>query len=571
MKIIKPHNRYSTTTYWRRVNGGILSCILIEHKCNKLGAKLPEKISPQTQNQNRLVMSETSVLAELPFFSATDDELLGIAEEDLLLDGFQNQKFPRDGFVSFHSLKICCSNAKQMARFLEYSMGFKQVAYRGLESDSRNIASHVVSNGDVVFELVNTLGFSEDVSAPSTVDNPNLDSIREEAVQHFDSFIGDFIHEVVEAHLGKNEFSDFTMAIEEAAAASRVKRSQIQSYNAFLKDIALDTLTTIHDMIIQKIIQIFVSKHGDGVFDISLCVQDVDFIYDKAIREGAVAIFKPRISSDENGLLKLATVRLPSTDICHTLIEHIDYSGPFLPGYVRNIEEESVEYTDQLSQLPAVNLCRIDHCVQNYTWNQMMDKARLYTRIFGLHKYWSVDETDVATENTALRSIVMASSNGRIKIPINEPFKGKKRGQIEEFYDFNGGPGVQHIALLTTNIISTVGLLIQRGVTFNSMGNEYYDELRERLHNDDIILKEALSELHRLNILVDYDSSSRRKKDKGCNYILQIFTKPLHDRPTLFIEIIQRHHHNGFGKGTFKGLFKSIEEQQEKRGTLVDI
>ena len=114
-------------------------------------------------------MSETSVLAELPFFSATDDELLGIAEEDLLLDGFQNQKFPRDGFVSFHSLKMCCSNAKQMARFLEYSMGFKQVAYRGLESDSRNIASHVVSNGDVVFELVNTLGFSEDVSAPSTV------------------------------------------------------------------------------------------------------------------------------------------------------------------------------------------------------------------------------------------------------------------------------------------------------------------------------------------------------------------------------------------------------------------
>lgn len=540
----------------------------MEHKC--IGCKKFKKIVTNT-NSKQASMSDTSVLAELPFFSASDDELLGVAEEDLLLDGFQNQKFPRDGFVSFHSLKICCSNAKQMARFLELTMGFKQVAYRGLENDSRFIASHVVSNGDVVFELVNTLGFAEDVSAPPTVENPHLDPIRDEAVHDFNAVISDFVHKVVEVHVGENEFSDFSKAIEEAVGASRVKRSQIKYYSELLNDIALGTLATIHDMIVQKIIQFFVSKHGDGVFDISLWVQDVDLIYQKAVSEGAVAIFKPRILNDENGLLKLATVRLPSTDMCHTLIENIDYSGPFIPGYVGHIEEESAEYTEQLSQLPAVNLCRIDHCVQNYTWNQMMDMARLYTRIFGLHKYWSVDETDVSTENTALRSIVMASSNGRIKIPINEPFKGKKRGQIEEFYDFNGGPGVQHVALLTTNIISTVGLLIQRGITFNTMKDEYYEELRERLHNDDIVLKEDLSELQRLNILVDYDSSSRRKKDKGCNYILQIFTKPLHDRPTLFIEIIQRHHHNGFGKGTFKGLFKSIEEQQEKRGTLIDI
>ncbi|CAH2354308.1 hypothetical protein CLIB1423_15S03224 [[Candida] railenensis] len=164
----------------------------------------------------------------------------------------------------------------------------------------------------------------------------------------------------------------------------------------------------------------------------------------------------------------------------------------------------------------------------------------------------------------------MASSNGNVKIPINEPGEGKKRGQIEEFYDFNEGPGIQHVAIRTKNILATVKSLYSRGIEFNTMTSSYYDDLKKRLERDGVLILEDLNELRKLNILVDYDPNSRNKKTNVCNYILQIFTKPFSDRPTLFFEVIQRRHHNGFGKGTFKGLFESIEAQQMKRGTLTD-
>lgn len=508
-------------------------------------------------------------LTELPFYSASYEDLLGITPDDLLLDGFQNLKYPHDGFLSFHSLKMCCSNAKQMAQFLEYSMGFKLVAYRGLENDSRTVASHVVKNGGVVFELVNTLGLLEEAPVPSNLKSFDPTPLKEKAAVKLEQDIGEFVINLVQAQTGFQERNEFTSLVEKAVGTARISSAQKKAYLKFLDELAQYTLNTADDVMLGRSIQDFVTRHGDGVFDITLIVQHLENTYERALEGGARCVSEPRLVHDEHGWVKTATINLPLTDICHTLIENINYLGPFLPGYVP-VSYESQEYIERLNQMPPVHFWRIDHCVENYTWNQMMEQATLYARIFGFHKYWSVDEADVATENTSLRSIVMASSNGRIKIPINEPSKGKKRGQIEEFYDFNGGPGVQHIALLSTDIIATVTLLVQRGIGFNTMRKHYYDELRQRLKNDDIVLKENIDVLQRLNILVDYDSSSRRTKDRGCNYILQIFTKPLHDRPTLFFEVIQRHHHNGFGKGTFKGLFKSIEEQQEKRGTLVD-
>lgn len=513
--------------------------------------------------------SSRRLLAELPFFTATDEELLGITSDDLLLDGFQNQKLPQDGFLSFHSLKICCSNARQMAMFLEYSMGFNEVAYRGLESDSRHIASHVVRNGDVTFELVNTLEYFNDNLAPKRSSRGGLDGLASTFRQSMESSIFELVRTIIDHHVPMSNVLELKDDVVNTIVTSKLMDIHKLNQREFLEKLIAYTDETIDDIILGNSIQKFISKHGDGVFDITLTVVNVVDSYKKAVAAGAGPLSEPCIISDEYGQLKIAKVQIPATDITHTLVENINYSGPFMPGYITNVKE-NYDTHNMLTQMAPVNFCRIDHCVQNYSWNQMMEHATLYSRIFGFHRFWSVDEADVATENTALKSIVMASANGKIKIPINEPSKGKKRGQIEEFYDFNGGPGVQHIALLTTDIIQAVNLLNQRGVCFNTMHAEYYDELETRLETDDIILKEDFATLRKLNILVDYDVSSRRNKKKCCNYILQIFTKPLHDRPTLFIEVIQRHHHNGFGKGTFKGLFKSIEEQQEKRGTLVD-
>lgn len=178
----------------------------------------------------------------------------------------------------------------------------------------------------------------------------------------------------------------------------------------------------------------------------------------------------------------------------------------------------------------------------------------------------------MSTGATALKSVVMASANGKVKMPINEPAKGIMKGQIEEFYEFYKGPGVQHIALITRDIIALVKAMRLRGIDFNTISDAYYKNLEERLNKDSIKLFESFEELKALHILVDFDLASKYLHRDGryrCHYILQIFTKPLHDRPTLFLEIIQRHHHNGFGKGTFKGLFETIEAQQRLRGTLV--
>ena len=272
-----------------------------------------------------------------------------------------------------------------------------------------------------------------------------------------------------------------------------------------------------NDMMECTLIQKFLKLHAEGVMDIAFNVNDVDTIFNQAIKAGSGIIRLPKIISDENGVVKLATISIPNSDIQHTLIENINYTGPFLPGFSQPIYPLADYYQVQLNMMPPVNLTVLDHCVENYSWNQMMEQAKLYADMFGFHKYWSVDEDDISTGFTALRSIVMSSSNGQIKMPINEPVKSIMKGQIEEFNDFNGGPGIQHIAFRTNNIIETVMALMQRGVEFNHTSENYYNNLKQRLNNDGIKLYEDFDTLRSLNILIDYDPSTKPKLNQNLN------------------------------------------------------
>lgn len=521
-----------------------------------------------------------SLLKVLPYFPIDIDPIKEESVEELLLNGHINTTYPGDGFIGFHSLKICSSNAKQMAKYLELSMGFEEVAYKGLETNSRRLASHVVKNGNIVFEIINTLEAVTDqypgiLMSKEEALNMKLDYSDSEAhlLKLLKEKIAQLTSEIVEDNLDRYKHSmDIRQAKEKLVRSilhSVNFTSAISSIKKSISKCVETSKVTIQDNFESFMIQEFVKTHGEGVMDISFKVVDVDYAFEKAIGAGAYIIKVPQTLTDDNGSVRIATIAVPYTDIHHTLIQNIDYFGPFLPNYTKSLIVKPDGYVRQLEALPLIQLDCIDHCVENYTWNQMMTQARFYANIFGFHKYWSVDEKDVFTGETALKSIVMASSNGKIKMPINEPAKGLKRSQIEEFYDYNGGPGVQHIALRTNDIIATVNSLRKRGIEFNPASEKYYETLKQRLVNDDIILKEDFNTIRNLNILVDYDPETRNKASRTCNYILQIFTKPLHDRPTLFIEIIQRHHHNGFGKGTFKGLFETIEAQQKLRGTLV--
>lgn len=300
----------------------------------------------------------------------------------------------------------------------------------------------------------------------------------------------------------------------------------------------------------------FIKIHGDGVKDVAFGVNNVPMVYANAIKNGAKEVRSPQKLGDHYGIVGCATVEV-FDDVHHTLIDSSGYNGLFLPGYVFVTDSKSSEF--YLNQLPKVKFLQIDHCVQNEDWNQLERACLMYSKIFGFHRFWSVDEKAVSTQYSALRSVVMASSNELVKMPINEPAEGLFKSQIEEFIEFNNGSGVQHIALLTDDIITCVKNLRSRGVLFIDIPAKYYDNLKRRLQQFNIKLNENLSELQKLGILVDFDENG---------YLLQLFTKPLSDRPTFFMEIIQRNKHNGFGAGNFKALFESIESEQKLRGTL---
>ncbi|KAI7180616.1 4-hydroxyphenylpyruvate, partial [Hortaea werneckii] len=209
--------------------------------------------------------------------------------------------------------------------------------------------------------------------------------------------------------------------------------------------------------------------------------------------------------------------------------------------------------------LPNINLEAIDHCVGNQDWQEMDAACDFYERCLGFHRFWSVDDKDICTDFSALKSVVMSSPNDVVKMPINEPAVGKKKSQIEEYVDFYNGPGVQHIALRTPDILTTVNNMKARGVEFISVPETYYTDIKERLRKTGMKLNESFETIQNLNILIDFDEGG---------YLLQLFTKPLMDRPTVFIEVIQRNNFDGFGAGNFKSLFEAIEREQAARGNL---
>ena len=273
--------------------------------------------------------------------------------------------------------------------------------------------------------------------------------------------------------------------------------------------------------------------HGDGVRDVAFTVDDARAIYNAAIKRGAKSIKEPWEETDQHGTVVMATVATYG-DTVHTFVERKNYKGPFLPNYQSPTFEDPL-----LPLLPFVGLNFVDHCVGNQPDNQMITACDYYEKTLQFHRFWSVDDTQMHTEYSALRSIVMADYDEVVKMPINEPAPGKKKSQIQEYVDYYGGAGVQHIAINTSDIITAVTALRARGVEFLTIPSIYYENLKIRLQSSSTKVTENLDTLAKLHILVDYDEQG---------YLLQIFTKPVEDRPTLFIEIIQRKNHQGFGK-----------------------
>ena len=291
-------------------------------------------------------------------------------------------------------------------------------------------------------------------------------------------------------------------------------------------------------------------KHGDGVKVVALWVEDAKKAWEETTSRGAKSYMKPTVESDENGEIVRAGIYTYGETI-HMFVERKNYNGTFLPQFVEWKSDYNPEQT---------GLKFIDHMVGNVGWGEMDIWVKWYEDVMGFENFLSFDDKQIHTEYSALMSKVMSNGNGRIKFPINEPAKAAKRSQIEEYLDFYEGPGVQHIAVATNDIISTVSQLRARGVEFLSTPpEEYYQAVPARLQEHSHNLGEDIETLKGLGIMIDADEEG---------YLLQIFTKPVEDRPTLFFEIIQRMGARGFGAGNFKALFESIEREQEKRGTL---
>ena len=286
-------------------------------------------------------------------------------------------------------------------------------------------------------------------------------------------------------------------------------------------------------------------KHGDGVKVIAIWVEDAKKAWQETTSRGAESYFSPKVEKDEKGEVITSGIKVYG-DTVHVFVERKNYNGVFMPGF----EKWKTNYNPS-----SCGLKYIDHMVANVGWNEMNIWEKFYNEIMGFANLITFDDKDISTQYTALMSKVMTNGNGRIKFPINEPAEGKKKSQIEEYLDFNDGPGCQHIAVATDDIVSTVSEMKDRGVEFLTIPDTYYDTVLDRVGEID----EEILTLKKYGILVDRD-------DEG--YLLQIFTKPLTDRPTLFFEIIQRKGAQSFGKGNFKALFESIEAEQERRGTL---
>ena len=353
-------------------------------------------------------------------------------------------------------IEFYVGNAKQSSFFYQYGMGFKLIAYSGLETGNKEKASYVLEQGKIRIVL----------STPFHPDTPIAEHIK---------------------------------------------------------------------------------KHGDGVKDIALQVNDAEKAYEETTKRGARGVMNPTELKDEHGVVIKSAIQTYG-DTIHSFIERKNYKGAFMPGYV----DASAR---AIKGIKDTGLRSVDHIVGNVELGKMNHWMKFYEEKMGFKQLISFDDKDISTEYTALMSKVMQNGSGKIKFPINEPAPGKKKSQIEEYLDFYHGPGAQHIAMNTTDIISTVTDLINRGVEFLKVPSTYYDELEARVGKID----ENIGDLKKLGVLVDRD-------DDG--YLLQLFSKPVEDRPTLFFEIIQRKGAKSFGKGNFKALFEAIEREQALRGTL---
>ena len=289
----------------------------------------------------------------------------------------------------------------------------------------------------------------------------------------------------------------------------------------------------------------FVARHGDGVRDIALRVEDAERAYVEALRRGARGIQEPTLLEDAHGRVTKATIATYG-DTVHSFISRDGYEGSFMPGY---------HAIENPPPTPETGLAAIDHIVGNVELGKMEEWVGFYRDVLGFRQLIHFDDRDISTEFSALMSKVMSNGSGRVKFPINEPADGRRKSQIEEYLEYHGGPGVQHVALATGDILACVDTLRSHGVQFLRVPASYYEEAAERVG----LIDEKIEDLARRGILVDRD-------DEG--YLLQIFSQPMQDRPTLFYEIIQRKGSRGFGKGNFKALFEAIEREQDRRGNL---
>jgi len=369
----------------------------------------------------------------------------------------------KHSFTGYDHIHFWVSNAKQVASYYMARFGFEYIAYRGLETGSRDYATHVIRQNKIIFAFSSPL-------------NP------------------------VETDMGRR-----------------------------------------------------IMIKGDAVKDVAFGCKDAAALYEKAIARGAVSIKAPTVEKDEDGTVVLATVQTYG-DVTHTFVQRGDYKGVFLPGY------KTLHKVDPLGSLVASpRLDFIDHIVGNQGDLEMNSACEWYEKVLGFHRFWSVDDSQIHSEYSALRSIVMTDYDEVIKMPINEPAAGKKKSQIQEFVEYHGGAGVQHIALNCDNILHALPVLRSRGLEFLSVPDAYYEDVKRRLAKSPLKVAEDIDALKAQSILIDFD-------DQG--YLLQIFTKPQEDRPTLFYEVIQRRNHTGFGAGNFKALFESIEREQAERGNL---
>jgi 4-hydroxyphenylpyruvate dioxygenase len=340
------------------------------------------------------------------------------------------------------------------------------------------------------------------------------------------------------AHFYKTAFGFQDLAYSGPETGDREKVSYVLAQNK-IRFVLTTPLSPEHP------VAAHINLHGDGVKALALTVQNATDAYEQTISRGAKSWMEPKTINDAHGKVVISGIRLYG-DTVHLFVERSDYQGSFLPGY-RKWESE---------YHPAdTGLKYVDHCVGNVGWNEMNPWVKFYEEVMGFRNILTFDDKQISTEYSALMSKVMSNGNGFVKFPINEPALGKKKSQVEEYLDFYRGPGVQHIAMATENIVETVTALSSRGVEFLKVPGTYYDELLQRIGPID----EDLSALRQLGILVDRDEEG---------YLLQIFTRPVEDRPTLFFEIIQRKGAKSFGAGNFKALFEALEREQELRGNL---